>query len=230
MPDGSMQLTTSPLLIAADTGVGAIWQLVSAGGVSGLAIIGLLVLLSLGALALVIEHLATLRLSQLAPPALSQQIGKRLSEGDLPGAMALCSQRKCFLSSVVGAGLVEAQEGWPAVEKAMEDAADQQAARLLRRIDYLSVIGNLAPMLGLLGTVIGMILAFREVAATEGAATAAELAGGIYQALVTTVAGLLVAIPSLGAYAVLRNRVDAMLAEVTQQADVATLPLKRASK
>ena len=85
-------------------------------------------------------------------------------------------------------------------------------------------------MLGLLGTVIGMILAFREVAATEGAATAAELAGGIYQALVTTVAGLLVAIPSLGAYAVLRNRVDAMLAEVTQQADVATLPLKRASK
>ncbi len=68
----------------------------------------------------------------------------------------------------------------------------------MRRIEYLSVIGNIAPMVGLLGTVTGMIFAFQQVATTRGAAGAGDLAEGIYQALVTTVGGLVVAIPALG--------------------------------
>src|ERR671914_570403 len=99
------------------------------------------------------------------------------------------------------------------VEKAMEDATAEQAARLFRRIEYLSVIGNIAPMVGLLGTVTGMLLAFKQVADTEGSAGAAQLADGIYQALVTTVAGLIIAIPSLGAFALFRSRVDQLVAE-----------------
>jgi biopolymer transport protein ExbB len=103
----------------------------------------------------------------------------------------------------------------------------EQSARLLRKIDYLSVIGNIAPMIGLLGTVIGMIFAFQEVANTQGAARAAELASGIYQALVSTVGGLIVAIPSLAAFAVFRNRVDQVIAETAEQAQEAIGPLKR---
>ena len=114
-----------------------------------------------------------------------------------------------------------------AVEKAMEDATADQAARLSRKVEYLSVVGNLAPMLGLLGTVFGMVLAFREVAATQGVARASDLADGIYQALITTVAGLIVAIPALAAFAFFRSRVDQLVAEVTYAAQHVFTPLKR---
>jgi len=199
-----------------------------------MALLVVLLLLSLAALALAVEQFATLRESRLAPEGLAGRVRKLLEAGDLAGAQRAC-QGGGVLGAVLASALDEAQElagatgpTWPAVEKAMEDAADAEAARLVRRLDYLAVIGNLAPMVGLLGTVVGMIFAFREVAATQGAATAGELASGIYQALVTTVGGLLVAIPSLGAYAVLRNRVDAITATVVADAEAATRPLKRA--
>jgi biopolymer transport protein ExbB len=125
-------------------------------------------------------------------------------------------------------GLGEVDGGWPEIEKGMEDAAAEQAARLFRKVEYLSVVGNIAPMVGLLGTVVGMLIAFKEVADTEGSAGAAQLAEGIYQALVTTVVGLIIAIPSLGAFAVLRNRVDQFVAEASYAALHALSPLKRA--
>ena len=96
----------------------------------------------------------------------------------------------------------------------------------MRRIEYLSVIGNIAPMVGLLGTVTGMIFAFQQVASTRGAAGAGDLAEGIYQALVTTVCGLVVAIPALAIYAVCRNRVDSLIAEVAYQSQHVLAPIK----
>ena len=113
------------------------------------------------------------------------------------------------------------------MEKALEDATAEQSARLFRKIEYLSVIGNIAPMVGLLGTVTGMILAFQRVATTQGAAGAADLAEGIYQALVTTVGGLIVAIPSLGAFAIFRNRVDQLAAEAAYAAQRVFASLKK---
>jgi biopolymer transport protein ExbB len=82
-------------------------------------------------------------------------------------------------------------------------------------------------MVGLLGTVVGMIMCFHQVARTQGAAGAAELAEGIYQALVTTVVGLMIAIPALGAFAVFRNWIDQYLAEASGLALHAFAPLKR---
>jgi biopolymer transport protein ExbB len=131
------------------------------------------------------------------------------------------------LAYVLLQGFGESHSGWPAIEKALEDALADQAARLLRKIEYLSVIGNIAPMIGLLGTVTGMIFAFQKVATTQGAAGAGELAEGIYQALVTTVGGLLVAIPSLAAFAVLRNRVDQLVAEAAGVVHRVCRPLRR---
>jgi len=123
--------------------------------------------------------------------------------------------------------VAEHEAGWNEMEKVMEEALAEQTARWNRKVEYLSVIGNIAPMLGLLGTVIGMILAFRTVAETQGAARAADLAESIYLALVTTVEGLIVAIPSLAAYAFFRNRVDELMAEVAGTVQRMFAPLKR---
>jgi biopolymer transport protein ExbB len=163
----------------------------------------------------------------LAPDGLGDQVRSHLGEGNLPEADKACQAQSSALSAVLRSGFAETIGGWPAVEKAMEETLAEQAARLLRKIDYLSVIGNIAPMLGLLGTVVGMIFAFQEVADTQGAARASELASGIYQALVTTVGGLIVAIPSLAAFAVFRNRIDQLIAETGYEAQRAVAPLKR---
>jgi len=139
----------------------------------------------------------------------------------------MCQQKGGVLAVVLANGIDEIDAGWSAVEKSLEDSLSEQSAKLFRRIEYLSVIGNIAPMVGLLGTVTGMIFAFQQVASTQGSAGAADLAEGIYQALVTTVGGLLVAIPALGCFAVFRNRVDELMAEVTSAAQQTFAPLRR---
>ena len=184
-------------------------------------------MVTIAAAALVIEHLLTIRTRVLAPAGLGEKVREQLLAGQLRQAEQQCKLQPSFLAYVLHAGISEIDGGYTAVEKAMEDATAEQSARLFRRIEYLSVIGNIAPMLGLLGTVIGMIVAFREVASTQGAARAADLAEGIYLALVTTVEGLLVAIPSLAAFAVFRNRVDQLVAETTYAAQHAVTPFKK---
>lgn len=198
-------------------------EILSAGGPVGM----LIILLSIAAVALIIEHLVTIRASVLIPPGMDEQVRQLLAGGKLKPADERCRMEPSFLAYVLRAGFAEVDGGWPAVEKAMEDATAEQSARLFRKIEYLSVIGNIAPMMGLLGTVIGMVFAFRELADSQGAPRAADLAEGIYLALVTTVEGLIVAIPSLAAFAVFRNRVDHLVAEVAYVAQHTMAPLKR---
>lgn len=203
-------------------------EILFSGGPIGVTIMIVLIVLSIAALALCAEYVLSIRSSVLMPPGLADGLQQRLAQGDVAGARKQCDAQASFLGFVVRQALAEAEGGWPAVEKALEDASAEQAARLYRKIEYLSVIANIAPMVGLLGTVVGMILAFQEVAASQGAPRAAQLASGIYQALVTTVAGLIIAIPSLGAFAVFRNRVDQLAAETAYAAQHAILPVKRA--
>ncbi len=200
-----------------------LWGILKAGGTVGF----LIILLSLATTALAIEQALTLRKSVLIPDSLAAQVRNALSARDGKQAVELCRQQPCLLSHVLLAGMAELEAGWSEVVKAVEDALAEQSARLLRKVEYLSVIGNLAPMLGLLGTVVGMILAFRTVAETQGAARAADLAEAIYLALVTTVEGLIVAIPALALYAYFRNRTDEVTAEAASVAQHVLLPLKR---
>ncbi len=202
-------------------------DIVFSGGWVGAMIMLLLLSLSVTAAYLVIDHLMTIRRGEIMPEGLSEHVRQLLLAGQVTEADQACRSKPSFLTFVLLNGLAEIESGWPAVEKAMEDATAEQSARLFRKIEYLSVIGNIAPMVGLLGTVTGMIIAFQTVANTQGAAGAADLAKGIYQALVTTVGGLLVAIPSLGAFAVFRNRVDQFVAEAAYLAQHALTPLKR---
>jgi biopolymer transport protein ExbB len=199
------------------------WGIVKAGGTVGI----LIMLLSIVAVALAVEHLLSLRRDLFMPPAVMEAVSARLSARDWKGILDVCQANPSVLSQILASGVAEHEAGWNEMEKVMEEALAEQTARWNRKIEYLSVIGNIAPMLGLLGTVIGMILAFRTVAETQGAARAADLAESIYLALVTTVEGLIVAIPSLAAYAFFRNRVDELMAEVAGAVQRMFAPLKR---
>ena len=178
----------------------------------------ILLALSLTAAYLIFDHLMTIRRNDLMPDGLGEHVRQSLMKGDVAGAQQACNAQPSLLSFVLLHGISELEFGWNSVEKSLEDALTEQSARLFRKIEYLSVIGNIAPMVGLLGTVIGMIVAFQQVAATQGLASAPQLAQGIYQALVTTVGGLIVAIPSIGAFAIFRNRIDQFVAEAAYTA------------
>lgn len=211
----------------ASAATGGFWTVVLSGGVIGSLILLTLVLLSMLAVYLIVEQAMTLRKNEVMPTGLADQIRQLLAQGRLQDANDLCRKKPSPLSFILLSGLSELDFGWQAMEKAMEDAVAEQAAKLYRKIEYLSVIGNLAPMCGLLGTVTGMIFAFQQVAVSQGTAGAADLAEGIYSALVTTVAGLLVAIPSLGAFAVLRNRIDQLIAETAYLSQHVFSPVRR---
>lgn len=187
-------------------------QIFFSGGPLGIANMIALIFLSLMAAYMVFDNLMRIRRTDLIPPELQTELRKFVEQGRLNEAATACANRPCFLSFVVQQGLKEADSGWSEVEKAMEDATAEQAARLFRWIEYLSVIGNIAPMVGLLGTVTGMLLAFKEVADSGSNAGAAQLADGIYQALVTTVYGLVIAIPALGFFAMFRSWIDELVA------------------
>lgn len=197
-------------------------ELIQAGGYVGIIILGL----SVAMIALIFEHLLSIRRGTLMPHGLAEEAHRLVGLQQYAQAEQQCKLQPSFLGYVISAGLAEVEMGYSAVEKAMEDASMEQAARLFRKIEYLSVIGTLAPMLGLLGTVWGMILAFMEFE-IKANPQVSELAPGIYRALVTTLLGLSVAVPALAAFAIFRNRVDELVAESTLMAERVFTKYKR---
>jgi biopolymer transport protein ExbB len=198
-------------------------QLFEAGGVVGI----VLAALSVAMLALVLEHLFSLRAGAVNPRKLAEQVHQLMHERQFKIAAKLCRDDGSLLGFVLAAGLNEIGSGHALVEKAMEDACAQYSARLYRKIDSLSVIGTLSPMLGLLGTVWGMMMAFSEFA-SKANVQVTELAPGISTALVTTLMGLAVAIPAYAAFAHFRNRVDEAVSTCSQLADHLFLEYRRA--
>lgn len=203
------------------------FEIVFSGGLIGIAFVVALFALSAIAVYLIVEQSLVLRRAVILPPGLADDVAEAIRSGQIGLARQQCVDRPSVLAFVIAKGLEEVDSGWPSMEKSMEDALAEQSARLFRKIEYLTAIGNIAPMIGLLGTVVGMIFAFQQVALSRGSAGAGDLAEGIYQALVTTVGGLLIAIPALGAFAILRNRVDQLVAEVAYEALHVLRPLKR---
>jgi len=183
-------------------------ELFRAGGVIGIIILAL----SIAMVALIIEHLLSIRRNALMPPGLAPEVQQQIQLGKYQQANEACRDNPSLLAHVLSAGLAEVALGYQAVEKSMEDASMEQSARLSRKIEYLSVIGQIAPMLGLLGTVWGMILAFLEFS-SKANPQVSELAPGISKALVTTLMGLSVAVPAFASFAIFRNRIDELVAE-----------------
>jgi len=198
-------------------------ELALAGGYIGMIIAAMSVVL----IALIFEHLLTIRRGALMPDGLAQQIHGMIAQKQFKQAEEVCRQNPSLLGEILQAGLSEAGIDYAAIEKGMEDASVEQSSRLLRKIEYLSVIGSIAPMLGLLGTVWGMILAFLEFE-SKANPQVSELAPGIYKALVTTLMGLGVAVPAVASFAIFRNRVDGLVAEAALLAEQVFADYKRA--
>lgn len=198
-------------------------QLFRDGGAIGYVICGL----SLTMVALIVEHWLTIRRGALMPPGLAEEVHRQIVLGQFKAADEVCRSRPSLLGEMLRAGLGEVDLGYGAVEKAMEDAATQQASRLVRKIEYLNLISTVAPMLGLMGTVWGMILAFMEFE-RKANPQVSELAPGVYKALVTTLFGLIVAVPAIAAFAYFRNRIDELVAQTALLAEHVFADFKRA--
>lgn len=189
----------------------SIWSTISNGGIIGFIIIGISVI----ATALIIDNLLRIRRNKMIPSELLPKIEKAIIDKDYEVASELCKKENTFLTKVIEAGLLQHSSvlGYYDMQNAMQEESERYISKLLRRIDYISFIGSATPMLGLLGTVTGMIKAFNQIALTEGSAKASELAGGISEALITTCLGLIVAIPAMFFVTFLRNRIDGYVAE-----------------
>ena len=189
-------------------------ELVLAGGWIG----AVLLVASILAVSLAIRLALALRRAVFFSPELETVVADALARNDFAAALAAAEERNdAVVGRVLAAGLRETDRGWAAVEKGLEDAVAEETAAFYRRTEPLATIGNVAPMLGLLGTVVGMVSTFGELAVADGSGR--NLAGGIYFALVTTVDGLLVAIPVLVAHSVLNARGAARFAELIQRLD-----------
>jgi biopolymer transport protein ExbB len=173
-----------------------------------------IVLLSVAGLALVIDFAVNIRREKLLPPHIISEVEQLFEQEQYEQAIELCEAEDCFFSRILGAGLAKLGAGYERMTVAIQEAAEEEMTALFHKIGWLALIGTVAPMLGLLGTVIGMIDAFTVIASKSGAANPADLAEGISKALVTTFEGLVVAIPVLTAYTFFKNRVARIMLEM----------------
>ena len=201
---------------------------IKAGGYIGVIII----LMSVVAVAFVIEHSITIRKERLMPEGVMNQLEDLIARGDLQTAVQYCEDPRNYslATDVVLAGLERFQSsefGFADYKSAVEEAGEDFTARLYRKTDGLNVIGVIAPMLGLFGTVEGMMESFNIIASTEGAAQPYQLADSISKALVTTWLGLVVAIPSMVAFSYFRNKIDSLVSECGKRVERVLTPLSR---
>lgn len=189
----------------------SLWNVVQSGGNVGY----LILLMSLAALALVIRNFISLQRPRLLPDHLVGDLEELLEKNDYEQARQMCLNHSSYLAHVIGAGLTQigSMFGFFDMQNAMQETSEREISKLYRKLEYLSFIASTAPMLGLLGTVLGMIKAFNEISLSEGAAQPSQLAGGISEALVTTCLGLIVAIPTMFFVAFFRNRIDNTISE-----------------
>jgi biopolymer transport protein ExbB len=142
-----------------------------------------------------------------------------LQQGKYREVLDLTRRDDSYFSQVLHAALRDANHGFAVMLRNLEQASEEHTANRFRRIEYLNVLGQVSPMIGLFGTVYGMILAFQGIVVAGGNADPVLLAGGIGTALTTTFWGLVVAIPALSGYAVVRNKIDALTAEASLAAE-----------
>lgn len=182
-------------------------RIVAGSGFMGIFLWLLLGACSVAGFALIVDSFITIREKKIVPVAFVSQVREAMQEGDVLKAIKHCEESPGPLSSILISGFSNVQEGFEAIQEAVGVSADLESEKLLQRVTYLNVVANLAPMLGLLGTVQGMIFAFATLGTqSAGAAQQSMLAINIAQALYTTAAGLLAAVPALAFFYFFRNR------------------------
>jgi len=180
----------------------SLWELFKATGIVGI----LIVSLSIGGTALAIEYGIHMREDQLAPPHLVAEVEDLISQGELEQAAQVASADPSYFGKVMGAGLTHVGRSFEDGVNSFENAALEESFKLQAKISNLSLVGNLGPLIGLLGTVTGMISSFQVIEQLK-APTPKDLAIGVYESLVNTTMGLFVAIIFLTIFFVFKNRV-----------------------
>jgi biopolymer transport protein ExbB len=167
--------------------------------------------------ALCIQYGVQLSREKLAPTVLADELEGLMNAGDYDEAIELCDANGGYLATIVGDGLRLRHAGYELMIGSLEQAAAEESFKVQAKISYLSLLGNVAPLLGLLGTVTGMISSF-QVIETLKAPTPGDLAKGVYESLVNTTMGLFIAIIFLTAYFFFKNKVTKMCLSINLQA------------
>jgi biopolymer transport protein ExbB len=170
---------------------------------------------SIAGLALIIERVWFFARARTDTRRLMGEVLRTLQDHGLEAAQRMLHARRGPIAAVLHSGLARAKRGPEAVEKAIETAASIEIALLERGLIWLATVANIAPLLGFLGTVSGMIHAFEAIAAAEEV-SAKLVATGIYEALITTAAGLIVAIPVQAAHNYFDSRIDKFVIDIEE--------------
>lgn len=172
-------------------------------------------LCSVIALAVFLERLYVLRSNRVIPGEFVHIVQEQVKKNNIPEAIFLCQGDSSSIASIFLAGLKNSGRGLWLVKEAIEERGGRESVILEKHVGILATIANLAPLLGLLGTVSGMIKTF-NVISLQGVGNPNLLAGGIAEALITTATGLCVAIPTLVGYRILKDKVESLIFEMEE--------------
>lgn len=173
-----------------------------------------IIICSIIALAIFFERLWMLRRKLIIPQEFVRDVEEQIKKHKISEAQFLCQNDRSSISKIFLAGLKNSGRGMWLVKEAIEERGGREGVLLERNVGILSTIANLTPLMGLLGTVSGMIKTFKVISQTGG--NPSLLAGGIAEALITTAAGLCVAIPTLVCYRILKDKVEALIFEMEE--------------
>jgi biopolymer transport protein ExbB len=190
------------------------FEIVAGSGGIGILIWMMIFLTSAATLGLIIDAFMTIRSAKIMPPELVNAVRSCLDEGDLGGALEACEATPGPLANILSAGFNNVSEGFDVIMDSIATAAEIESEKLMQRVNYLNLCGAIAPMLGLMGTVTGMVDAFAKLGTTTGAAKATALALAISQALYTTAFGLLISVPAILAFTFVRNNASRIILDM----------------
>ena len=189
------------------------WEIIKAGG----PVMWPIIVCSIGAAAIILERLWTLQDKRVIPRSLTEKVWKLVETRTLTDRHITALEHNSPLGRVLASGLMNRDRGRDIMKEVIEDTGRHVVHELERFLNALGTIAAITPLLGLLGTVTGMISAFDAIT-SQGVGDARVLSGGIGEALLTTAAGLIVAIPALIGFRYLRGRVDALVIEMEKEA------------
>ncbi len=190
----------------------SLWDLFKATGVVGI----LLLITSLIGTALLIQYMVSMGESKLGNPALLSEVETLLSEGNVEDAFSMAQADATYAGKVMAGALSRSVGGYEEAKKGLEESAVVEGFRLNAKISYLSLIGNIGPLLGLLGTVTGMITSFQKIESMKSP-TPADLAVGVYESLVNTTMGLFIAIIFLSAFFFMKNKISDLTLRINNE-------------
>lgn len=185
------------------------WEMILAGRYMMIPIF----LASLVGLAVVIERLYVLRRGRIVVPEIAEAVETLSASEDLKVAYAICERRPGPFANIVKSGLDHSDNDWIIIRDVLQETGRQEATRLTRRLGVLETVAAVSPLLGLLGTVLGMIRVFATISAA-GLGNPETLSSGISEAMVTTAAGLIIGIPALVIHNWLSGRADRIVFEL----------------